>query len=250
MFPASMLDKGYPELVTCKNGETSEITIGTPVAWDRSALDGITVKLITATNIGDFAGILVKDLAAGDQSNNALCVEGVCYINFLNSATATAGTWVELVAAQVYGRSAAHASRIELLTNQSSGTAVHLVADEGASSAQVRIWKQGSIKTLCLGILAEAGTYYFAAPENLRVVEMYVVASADPGASGMDVTLSDGTNTAAAAAIPNGASAGDVVVATITTATDDFTEGEIMRIVTEDATNAISAAVFIKYVAT
>jgi len=245
-----MLDKGYPVLVTCINGETSDLDAGTPVAWDRSALDGLTVKKMVATNMGDFAGILVKPLPAGEQSNNALCVEGVCYASFLNSASATAGTWAEPVAGQTYLQLATHVSRIEILSDQSSGTDAHYVADEGNDGpALVKIWKRGEIKTMVLGPLAEAASYYFAAPEHLRVVEMLAVNSGDPGASGMDVTLDDGTNTAAVAAVANGAAAGTVTAATITTATDDFTEGELMKLTLENATNAISAVVIIKYVA-
>lgn len=255
MFPASMLGKGYPILVPCKNGETTALRAGTPVAWDHSAKDNITVKKITAANLADFAGILVKPLEAGSiagQANNALCVEGKCPANFINSASAdgSANTvYAEPVASQIYLNAAANPTRILLVTDQDSGTDVHYADEEGADGPYVIILPaKFQVKHMVFSNLAENATHYACAPGHIRLLGGRSICSADPGAGGGSITVTDGSNTALTMTVANGSSAGDVDEASVTAANAIFTESESLRIVMPNFTNAITCTVIIDYI--
>lgn len=133
MTNAGMEGRGYAYLLACRANKTSgaDIAQGDALQWDRTGTEGPDVKQPATTGLlSDFAGIAVGDVMDGDIKAAALAVHGPVRCKFLNNASAAKGTYATPVNGQDYLTYSAKPTNIILLTDQSSGTAVH-GPDEG-----------------------------------------------------------------------------------------------------------------------
>lgn len=237
-FPSSMIGAASRQFRHAKNTDAALTLVkGSAAQWDKSGTNGIDIQEPLAADglIALFAGIMTKDLAIGDESDSALCVEGVVPCYFKNHASAAAGTWATPVTSERYLTYSAIPTGILLLTDQTSGTSETSVD----ASTPPRVWilpasaREGLQSVFSLSnVIADISTsetVYSVAPVGCRLVAAYcVIAGAVTGTSTV-ITIGDGTNTAAVITIPAAGSGANVVVTGVLDSTDAnrrFTAGE------------------------
>ncbi len=142
MMNSDVLDEQFTIERGMKAAHTSDtdLTKGSPVEFLN--LDGVSVCEYRG-DLSRFAGVLVKDIDDGDSSSAALVAEGSVKVNFKNHASAIAST----ASAPVYCAPAGvgltyftyvpYRTRFLLTSNQSSGTAIHTVADGDPASITI-----------------------------------------------------------------------------------------------------------------
>jgi len=113
---------------------------GDPVVLDVGEFDGISAKQPTLALglVRNFLGILRENQTDGAFSDTNLLSEGVVACNFKNHASAAAGTYATPVNGQDYLTYSPKRTNVVLLTNQTSGTAVH-TPGEGVAAPKVLI---------------------------------------------------------------------------------------------------------------
>lgn len=241
-FPSSMIGAASRQFRHAKNTDAALTLVkGSAAQWDKSGTNGIDIQEPLAADglIALFAGIMTKDLAIGDESDSALCVEGVVPCYFLNHASAAAGTWATPVTSERYLTYSSVPTGILLLTNQTSGTSETSVD----ASSPARVWllpaaaREGlqAIFTVeaTIADVSTASTVWAVAPIGCRLVAAYcVIAGAVTVASDI-ITISDGTNTAAIITVTVAGSAAGAVYTGVLDSTDAnrrFTAGEKISI--------------------
>lgn len=267
-----------PTYAPCRNGGATALAVGTSVQWDKTALDGKTIKAAaTAGLLTDFAGILAKALPATDGGDNAqnaagLVTEGIVACRFKNHSSAKAGTWATPVNAQGYLTYSATPTGILLLTDQSSGTSEH-TPDEGAAAPKVwilppryQIWAiQADLDTAeaaelsgtlqaTVADVSSASTGYIVAPEALTVTGGYIVVSGAVTLANAVVTVSDLADAAALTlTVVHGTSGAGVKYTGVlgTAGNRTFTAGEVIKIACDGgSTDAASGQVILTYTKT
>lgn len=134
---ASMLGKAWVELRPFKNGDATDLPAGSLVMMDYDNEDGLTGGKPNAY-AAIAAGILVKGVEAGCQSNAAMAVEGPVACRFKGHASAKAGTYARPVPGQTYLTYSPSTTPFILLTDMTADTDVHTL-DDGADAPQVLI---------------------------------------------------------------------------------------------------------------
>jgi len=189
--------------------------------------------------LGNFVGIAAADVKNDAHRAFGAYVSGVCQAKVIGATTAVVGRQLIPTNDQDYLTGTALKTGIELLTDLTADTDVH-VPNETESPPYVRlsppfgvIPNQMPLQFVVTDI-STSQTQYFTAPCNCELVGGYVAQSATISGADSVITVDDGTT---AAGVFTVAEAGDAagtrtaIVLDSTVANRRFTAGESIRIV-------------------
>lgn len=242
---SSMEGFGYSYPLAIRAGATA-IATGNALQWDRTGTNGLDVKQPATTGLlRDFAGIAVDNVPAGEQKNAALAYLGITKCKYLNSATSAKYTYATPVNGQDYLAYSAKPTNIILLTDQTTGTAVHGPID-GESAPQVLLLPNVNasiIKAVTVEIEAieTASSDWVVIPEAALIIGAYAVTEAAIETATSAITFEIGGTAITSMAISctvAGAAAGKVYTASAPTAANVVTAGQAVEVVNDGGASA------------
>jgi hypothetical protein len=238
---SSMEGRGSPYLIGCRanRADNADIATGDALQWDRAGTEGLDVKQPVTTGLRrDFAGIAVADIEDGEQRNAALAFLGPVRCKFLNNAAAAKYTYATPVTGQDYLTYSATPTNIILLTDQTTGTAVH-GPSEGDDAPVVLLLPNVAnavIKAVTVEIEAveTAASDWVVIPEAAIILGAYAVTEAAITGASANITFEIGGTPITSMAIEctvAGAAAGKVYTAAAPTGANVVTAGQAIEVV-------------------